>query len=800
MRFSLRHLLQYLDTKLPAAKLLEAITDVGLEVEETVDLGLLSGNLVVGEILAVDPVEGADKIRLATVRTDAAEPQKIVCGAPNIAPGQRVPVAKFGMTFPDGMVLKPRKIRGLESQGMLCSARELGVAEDADGIWILPSDAPVGEPWDALVTIKITPNRPDALSLVGVARDLAAKTGGKLRLPTFTVPEAAEKAETRARVTIEAKKDCPRYTARVVTGVKIGPSPRWLQVLLESAGLRPISNVVDVTNYVMLELGQPLHAFDLDRLEESRIVVRLAREGESMETLDGKTAALAPSDLLICDGKKPVALAGVMGGANSEISEGTQNVLIESAYFRPTTIRRTARRLDKQTDASYRFERGIDPKGCAIAAGRAAQLLAEIAGGTVLKGIVEAVGDIPEAPRIALRIARVEEMLGFELTGRKISETLVALGFEIYSGDETTLHVQTPSHRVDVSIEEDLIEEIARLHGYDKIPAELPRVLAKPALPEPRERLADAVCDAMVAAGFAQAINYSFVSEGANALVGAADALQVRVKNPLVQEQAVMRRSLLPSLLQNAIHNLNHGVEDVRLFEIGCTYRWPAETEAAFDEKDQRPSAIETPMLGAVLCGGGKPNWREADRAYDFFDMKGVAEALAASLGLSRTVIEAVTDCPWLHPGRAAALLVKGERVLTFGELHPAIAKELDLKKRLLYLEMPMDARLAEHAAAPRYSELPKFPASQRDLALVLDRSVSALDIERTIRKAGKEILQGVALFDVYEGSQVPAGKRSLAFSLTFRAPDRTLQDAEVSAAMEAVLAAVAEKHGAAVR
>lgn len=801
MRFSLRQLRRYLSTNLPPQQLIDAITDVGLEVEDVIDLGMISGKLIVGELTRIEAIEGADKIRMTEVNVGAAAPLRIVCGAMNISVGDKVPVALFGMVFRDGTELKPRKIRGIEGQGMLCSAKELGVAEDAAGIWILPADTPVGEPYDALVTIKITANRPDALSLIGIARDLAARTKGELRLPDVSHPEGASRAESRARVTIEARADCPRYAARVIEGVTVGPSPAWLRHALEAAGKRPINNIVDVTNFVMLETGHPLHAFDLDKVADRHVVVRLAGEGEELETLDGQVAKLAPTDLLIADPKRGIALAGVMGGANSEIGPGTTNVLLESAYFRPTTIRRTARRLEKQTDASYRFERGMDPQKLAFALHRAAALIAQLGGGTLLKGTIDVVADLPPQPRIVLRIARVQGMLACGISGREIAEILAALGFEVLRSDPGELLVEVPSHRPDVSIEEDLIEEVARIAGYDRIPEALPSLPATAKFPAPVERLVERIRDSFVELGYCEAINFSFVAEGANALFGAADGRQVRVRNPLHADQGVMRRSLIPSLLSNLVHNTNHGVSDVRLFEIAHTYEW--ESDAAGGERaprDLKPVAVETMRASALLSGGGKPNWREAERDADFFDIKGTAEAIVARLGVSRVAIEPLRDAPWLHPGRAATLLVKGEPVMRFGEVHPAVARELGLRRRACVLDIALGSTLADAIKEPAYSELPKFPPSPRDLAIVVDKSVTAQELERTIRKAGQPTLAGLTLFDVYEGAQVGEGKRSLAYALTFRAGDRTLQDTEVAASMAAIAKALADRHGATVR
>lgn len=807
MRFSVRWLKNYIKTDLSAARIAEALMNTGLEVEEIIDLGMISGKLVVGEITAIDPIEGADKIRLITVKADDPEPLKIVCGAWNIEVGQKVPVSRFGFKFPDGFELKPRKIMGIEGQGMLCSPKEIGLSDDAAGIWILPEDAPVGEPWDALIDISITPNRPDALSIIGVARDLAAKIPAMygVERPTVKVPdlqmqESDEKVESLARVTVEAKRDCPRYTARVVKDVKIGPSPLWMQIVLQSAGLRPINNIVDITNFVLLEMGHPLHAFDLDKLAQHHVVVRNARPGEKMETLDEQVYTLDEQDLLICDPSKPIALAGIMGGANSEISDTTRDILIESAYFHPPTIRKTSKKLDKMTDSSYRFERGTDAKRIHAALNRCAQLIAQYTGGTVAKGLIDVVGKLPETDPIKLHIPRLNETLGLELTGREISEALTALGFDVQRADREEMTVAVPSHRVDVSIEADLVEEVARVIGYDRIP-ETPMQL--PLAPRPLARidaLREEVSDLAAGLGFCQAINFSFTSPAANAIVGADPQRGIAVLNPILQEQSVMRRSLLPSLLQNVQHNLNQSVEDIALFEVGSSYEFASAEEEEKDERGTTPPAVETTYFAAVLCGGGKPNWNHPAREYDFYEIKGRAQYLLAALGLQKLVVEPASEIKWLHPGRSARFLVKGQPVALFGEVHPALLKELDIKKRVYYVEIPLAGKLLEEAGQTTFTEIPRFPAVTRDIALVVDKNVRSLDLERTIKKAGKELLATVRIFDVYEGKHVEEGKKSLAFSLTYRAPDRTLKEEEVTERHGQVLAALEKDHGAALR
>ncbi|MEO8376800.1 MAG: phenylalanine--tRNA ligase subunit beta, partial [Candidatus Sumerlaeota bacterium] len=740
-------------------------------------------------------------------QADEGKPLQIVCGAQNIRTGQKVPVARFGMVFPDGMILKPRKIMGIEGEGMLCSARELGVAEDAEGIWLLPEDVEVGVPYDALVEIGITPNRPDALSVVGVARDLVAKIStmkgfkATLKMPDLGVNESAtEKVESAARVTVTAKEDCPRYTARVIKGVKVGPSPLWMQVALQSAGMRPINNIVDVTNFVMLELGHPLHAFDLDRLAGEQIIVRHANAGETMKTLDGAELKLQPTDLVIADAQKAVALAGIMGGANSEITDTTTNILLESAYFRPQAIRTTSKRLDKSTDSSYRFERGTDVKRLTASLNRAAQLIAETSGGTILRGVLDIVGTLPEKGSIKVRVSRLNRILGLDLTATNITEVLTPLGFDVLRSDGEEMHVAVPSHRMDVGIEADIIEEIARIVGYDRI-AEVPLTLPSAYHPPSRiDAARTALSDAAVTQGFCQAVNFSFIGEADDALVGDATGELIRLKNPITSDQGVMRRSMLPGLLKNVVHNFNQSLDDVALFEIGHTYSFAEAADAKREEKDLRPVAQETPYFAAVLAGGGKRSWRDAEHEFDFFDIKGFAEYFLASLGLQKYLTEPVSNVPWLHPGRAARFLVKGRTLVTFGEIHPSILRKLDIKRRVCYLEIPLDDAAQEINSDVKAKDVPKFPAVTRDIALIVERAARSMDLERTIRKAGKELLATVKLFDVYEGDKVEAGKKSLAFSLTYRAADRTLKDQEVTDRHGEVVAALKKDNDAILR
>lgn len=804
MRFNLRWLRDYLETNLAYRELLDAITNAGHEVEEEIDLGAGNGEFVVAEILEVGRHPNADKLSLCRVNAGGPEPLQIVCGATNIAPGQKIPLAREGTYIPrDKYRLKPTKIRGVDSMGMMCSPQELGIESDTDGIWLQDERLVPGEPFDAIIEIKVTPNRPDVLSLTGLARDVAAKTGGRMRPPEVKFPEAAEKAESAARVVVEARQDCPRYAARVIRGVKVGPSPTWLRVRLEAAGLRPINNIVDATNYVMYELGHPLHAFDLDTLAKGTVVVRSAKAGEKIALLDGTEAELAESDLLIADPEKPIALAGIMGGASTQVTDATQNILLEAAYFRPATIRRTARRLGKSTDASYRFERGTDWQKLVNALHRAAQLIAELSGGDILKGAIDSVAGLPEREAIALSIDRANALSGLKLSGRQISDILVRLGFEVTNVTETQFTVLPPAHRPDVTMEADLVEEIARIHGYEKIPVEIPAVRSSAEEVDPVRAIVRGLTDELVALGFCQAINFSFVAECQNAAAGfASDGHSVCVLNPLQADQAVMRRSLVPSMLRNVETNFNQGVESIRLFEIGRTYRWKDAEPAPPVAKSLDVATDERLWLCAVLAGSEKADWRTQGRDLDFFDMKGVAENLIESLGIRKTVVEPMTDNPLYHPGRAAALLLKGTRLCWFGELHPSLARELGLRKRVMLLECPLEGAILSAGETPKHRDLARTPSAKRDIAILADKRTSALQLERTIKSAAGETLESVKLFDLYEGKNIEAGKRSLAFALTFHDPDpdKTLKDEQVTAACDRIVAALSTKHGATLR
>jgi phenylalanyl-tRNA synthetase beta chain len=790
MRISFRWLQQYLGVRAPVEEVMQALTMGGIEVERYLDLGYPSKGIVIGKMLEIKKHPSADNLVLCSVDTGAGEPLRIVCGARNMREGDKVPVAVHGARLPNGQTIRRTRIRGEESQGMLCSGAELEWNGDASGILILPEEFPVGEPFDCLLEVKVTPNRPDCLSVYGIARDLAAIFGKKVSPPTPRFRESLERIEEMAKVTVRAKEACPRYAARVVRDVRIQPSPLWLQRALESAGLRPINNVVDVTNYVLLELGHPLHAFDLDKIASHHVIVRKAKDGEVIETLDGSQLKLTSADLLITDPAKPIALAGIMGGQNTEVSDSTINVLIECAYFDPVTIRRTSKRLDKQTDSSYRFERGTDRENLLLPLNRATQLIAELAGGQVAKGSIDVAQTLHPRDPIVVNIRRVNKVLGLDLSGSEIADKLVRLGFEIRSSDREQMRVAVPSYRVDVEEEIDLIEEVARIYGYDKIPETLPYAPARPREVSTREQVETALRNLLVSVGFCEVINYSFVGKDQVSSLGLPVEECITVLNPLSQEQSIMRGSLLPGIISSVQFNLNHGVSDIRIFEIGSTYaRAEGETKSREDL-----------WLAVCMCGALLDHWSMPRRECDFYDIKGIAERISQQFGIAKYSIEPANDVHYLHPGRSARFVLDGVTMCHFGELNPVLQAKLDLRERIYLLEMNVEQALPLMDLSRTFKEIPRFPSVVRDLAIIVDEAVSAGDIERAIYEAAKGALEDLRLFDLYKGEQVPQGKKSLAYSLTYRATDRTLTDDEVNHCQEAVVRCLQEKFGATLR
>lgn len=794
MRVSLRWLSEHVDLSgLGAEELASRLTGVGLEVEALERPGQGLEGVVAARILSSRPHPDAEKLSVTTVDRGDGVPLQVVCGARNYQVGDLVPLATPGAVLPGGQRVEKARLRGVESSGMLCSASELRIDADAGGLLILPREVRPGTPVaqalgldDAILEVNVTPNRPDALSHLGVAREVAALLGRQVRTPAVRLSESGPPAGELARVRIEAPERCARYAARVIEGVRIGPSPAWMARRLEACGVRPICNAVDATNYVLLELGHPLHAFDLDRVAGAEIVVRTARPGERIVTLDGKERTLEPDDLLIADRDRGSALAGVMGGGDSEIAAGTTRVLLESAWFEPSGIRRTSRRHGLRSEASYRFERGADPGMVIPALDRCAALIAELGGGTVRPGAIDVHPRPARALEVRLRWRRPAEILGLDVPREETRRTLVGLGFQERRGDDQGGTFAVPSWRVDVSLEEDLVEELVRLRGYEAIPETLPRSAGFTPAEPPEAAAIGRLRAAMEASGFREAVNFSFLAPADLAQVGGPPPLLLQ--NPISAELSAMRTALVPSLLRNLSHNLRRGSGEARLYELARVYRaWPGGSGD--------PPAEEELRLGAVLFGRRHPHgWsspaeseegrlRPRDPAIDFYDARAAVEAVGGALGLRLAFGPPAGPVPWLHPRSACAVSSAAGSPLGFlGELHPRVAAAFELPREVMAIELSAEALLAGARLVAFHRPVSSFPAVTRDLAVEVDAAVPAAAVERVVAAFAAEApVEEWTLYDVYAGGELSRrGKKSVAVYLRYRAPDRTLTDAEV--------------------
>ncbi len=799
MLVSLNWLKDYVDVALGAEELAHGLTMAGLEVSRVERVGEGLGDVVVAQLLERGQHPNADRLSRCRV-TDGSETYDIVCGATNMAAGDRVALARVGAVLPGGFKIQKAKIRGQASFGMMCSERELGLSQEHEGILILPPDLPLGQPVaealgypDALLEVEITPNRADCLSVVGVAREVAALTGGELRVPRPRVPDAGPAVAAETSVEILAPDLCHRYAARVIRGVTIGPSPAWLRRRLLAAGVRSINNVVDVTNYVLLELGHPLHAFDLNRLAGGRIVVQRATDGEVFTTLDGQERRLGRDTLVICDAERPVAVAGVMGGLNSEVGADTVDLLLESAYFLPEGIRRTSRALGLRTEASYRFERGTDVEGLIRALDRAAELIASLAGGTVAAGIWDAYPTPHPKRRVGLRTAAIHRVLGVEVGADEAGARLTALGMTVRARDGEALEVEIPTHRVDVEREIDLIEEVARLGGYDAIPATLPgAAVGSSPLPAAVVR-GDAARDALVSSGLYEAVTLSFGDPRDDQRLGggAADAPKVVVQNPLSRELGILRTSLLPGLLRVAGLNVRRQAGDVRLFEVGRTFHPVA----------GQPLPREVQRAAAVLVGSRAPlgPWAKAEPV-DFFDAKGVLVDALARLGVRDVAFEPTADLPWLHPGRGARVRAGNRDLGWLGQVRGERAEAFELELPAVAFELDLEAVGAGATGPAPWRALPRYPAVERDLALVVERAVPVQAVLDAVAAVGSPLVRSVVLFDAFEGGRIPAGQVSLAFRVTLRSDERTLTEGDIAQVESDLLACIGERTGARLR
>lgn len=803
MIVTLNWIREFVDFTCSPDELAHRLTMAGLEVEAVDYLGADLDSVIVARLLSVDQHPEADRLTLCQVDTGREQVQ-VVCGATNHKTGDLIALAQVGSVLPGDFKIKKSKIRGQVSMGMLCSEKELGLSEEAAGILILPQGLTLGTPvFDALglkdvrFEIGLTPNRPDCLSVVGVAREVAAMFGQELKIPAPEVLESGNDAGAETSVTIDAPEHCPRYLARLIKGVKIGPSPEWLVRRLESVGQRSINNVVDVTNLVLMELGHPLHAFDYNLLRGRKIVVKNAAADTRFTTLDGQERKLDDSDLVICDGEGPVALAGIMGGQNSEIQEETRDVLLESAYFAPNTIRRTSKRLGIHSESSHRFERGADINMAPVALERAAALIMELAGGTVCKGIIDTYPVTAEKRHIILTRQKTADILGMELDLSTLGKLLAGIGVEsspVEDCPDEALRCLAPSFRPDLEREIDLIEEVARLNGYDAIPVTMPESRILCHRPQPHQVLVRQIRDRMVAAGFAEVINYSFISPDAFTRIGLADGDPRRnpipVLNPLTEEQSVMRTTLVPSLLDTVSGNLSYRSLDQRLFELR-----PVFTGAAAEEGG------EPYRLTAIMTGRREGfGWASRADAVDFFDLKGVAEQLLGQLGVENVSCQLDAGESFLHPGKSARLMSGNQLLGSLGEVHPLIARNYDLEQNVYLLDLDVEVLMAAQTAATRFEQLSRFPDVFRDSAILVDDVITAEAVLEIVRKGSSKFVEDVVLFDLYKGKGVPEGKKSLAFRVRYRSPEKTFTDEEINKAHDRIISLLSREIGAEVR
>lgn len=773
---------EFVDFDLTPEELSALLTMLGLEVEGMRSIGGELDDVVVARVVEKAQHPNADKLSLCKV-DNGKEILSVVCGASNFVSGDTVALAQVGATLPGDFKIKKSKIRGEESCGMLCSEKELALAEESAGIMVLPKELPLGIPLfqalglrDTIFEIGLTPNRADCLSVVGVAREIAAKLGKKIHDPGHSVKESGPEIHSVASVTIDDPHYCPRYAARYISGCTVAPSPAWLVSRLHAVGIRSINNVVDITNYVLMEFGHPLHAFDFNCLARGRIVVRRAGEGEKFVTLDGQERILCADDLTIRDGERAVALAGIMGGENSEIVPETTNILLESAYFSPMAIRRTSKRVGIHSESSHRFERGADVSIVPRALDRAAQLIAELAGGKVAKGKIDVYPTEITPRRIAVRVDTVSALLGLHLREDELVSIFRNLEFHIEKSEPGTLHVTVPTFRVDIEREVDLIEEVARLAGYEKIPCTMPTSRVFSDAPPLHQRVERGVRNLMVTQGFSEVVNFSFIPPEllSRLRLGNDDPRlnPIPLLNPLSDDQGVMRTTVLPGLLQTALRNISRRNLDLRLFELRRVY-----LPQAGEELPREPM-----VLGAVLTGRRSPEgWSQGKEPVDFFDAKGVVETILDSFHVISPEFRAEGADPFFHPGKSALILSKGKRLGSFGELHPEVVESFDLPQPVLYLEIDFDALVAAFRAKVEIEPPSRFPDTFRDIAMLVDRETPAAVVLATVKEIRAKELEGVDVFDVYTGAGIPEGKKSLAVRVRYRSAERTLTDDEVN-------------------
>ncbi len=769
MKISYNWLKDYVKFTLSPDELAEKLTMAGLEVEEVRPVLPEFKGIIVGKVLSVEKHPNADKLSICEV--DSGHEQfQVICGATNVATGQLVPFAPIGTILPAGFSIKKAKIRGIESFGMICSEEELGLSDKSEGIWELPEDLEIGEDLycslqgtqDFMLDVFITPNRPDAMSLVGIAREVAALLNTSYHGPDFEIEEISELASDNVVVRIDSADGCPRYAARIIRNVKIGPSPTWMTDRLKTCGVRPINNIVDITNYVLLELGQPLHAFDLAQVSGSKIIIRDSMKNEKFATLDEKVRELPPDTVMICDADQPVAIGGIMGGLNSEVSENTKDILLESAYFNPVRIGVASKKLALLSEASQRFERGVDPNGIPLACDRAAFLMGDLAQGEVLKGMVDEYPEHIVEREVSIRPTRVNHLLGTELKENEIGNILSRLGIK-YNKNKAII----PTYRPDIEREVDLIEEVARLIGFDNIPIKKNTEIEYETEFNENENLYELLKSEIRQLGFYEALTNSMVSKHELGVVN--DAGYIKILNPISDDMTIMRKSLIPGLLKVLCYNINRSTFNLRLFEMG----------RVFIDTDIKSQPY---FLTGLIYGFRKyPGWTEPGLPVDFYDVKGILETFLDKIFLDKYEFILYDNTVYFDPDQTLTVKSDGEVIGRFGKVRQEIARGFEIDSDVYGFEFSVDA-IKNHINQNQFFEIySRFPFVEKDLALIVDAEVTAGEIESLIRNIGKPLVANVTLFDLFKGKQLGESKKSLAFRIRFQSSERTLNEKEVS-------------------
>lgn len=794
MLISLDWLKQYVDIKEDIPQLENALTMIGQEVEAIDIQGKHLDNVVIGKITEYGKHPNSDKLTLLKVNVGDEEELQIICGAPNHKLGDKVVVAKIGAVLPGDFKIKKSKIRDVESFGMLCSQVELGIGEDGDGIIILPEDAPIGEEYrkyagldDVIFELEITPNRPDCLSHIGIAREVAAYYGRKVKYPSYTLSEVIDSVNNYAKVRVEDKERCKRYMGRVIRNVTVAESPEWLKKRIRAMGLKPINNIVDITNFVMFEYNQPMHAFDLDKLENNTVVVRAAENGEKITTLDGVERELVNGELVIADEVKPIAIAGIIGGQATQIEAETKNVFLEVAYFTPDNIRKSAKKLGIVTDSGYRNERGLDIENLPEVIDRAAALIAEVASGEVLDEVIDKYIEKPQKFEIPLNLTKLNTFIGKKLEFDTVGKILSNLGLGIKTLSQDMLLITPPTYRTDLTRPEDLYEEVIRMYGFENIEAVMPVEDIESGLKDSKISVADNLKEILKEIGLHEVINYTFIPREALDILKIKDKV-IEISNPLSEDMVIVRPTLIYSLLANIRDNFNRNQFDLRFFEVSKVFT-PAEELANED-------------LRICVAIAGRPErtlWNPKPKAYDFYTMKGYVEKLLEYMGINRYKLERSSNENF-HPGRSANIKIGNDVIGTFGEVHPDVLEAMDIKRERAYVADIDLARAEKYIkSAVKYERIVKYPEVTRDLAIVMDKDILVGNMVEDLKRVSP-LIEKIEIFDVYEGEKIDADKKSVAISIVLRNKVKTLEEKEINDVVTKVLDTISKKYRGEIR